>query len=186
MPDIRRQNRPKIKLCEEDTMFVFIRAVTYATLFIGFFLVYVPSQLLARLGVALPSSIGVQQLAGFVLAGFGGTVALWCVFTFARHGKGTPAPFDPPRLLVVSGPYRYVRNPMYIGAVTALLGAALYWSSTSLLAYAVIFLVCGHLFVVYWEEPVLSNTFGCQYEDYCHHVRRWLPRLPRLEHNADA
>ena len=166
-------------------MFVFIRAVTYATLFIGFFLVYVPAQLLARVGIALPSSTGLPQYAGFLLAGIGATAALWCVFTFAKYGKGTPAPFDPPRLLVIRGPYRYVRNPMYLGAVAALLGAALSWSSIPLLAYAAGFLVCSHLFVVYFEEPALTNTFGVQYEDYCRQVRRWLPRIPGLRHSAD-
>ena len=157
-------------------MFVFIRAVVYASLFIGFFLVYVPASLLARVGVATPPEYGLSHLVGAVLAGAGAVLALWCVFTFASRGRGTPAPFDPPRLLVAVGPYRYVRNPMYIGAVAALLGAALYWASASLLVYALAFAACSHLFVVSLEEPVLKRTFGPAYEDYCRNVRRWWPR----------
>src|ERR1700741_4558110 len=105
-------------------MFVFVRAVAYASLFIGFFLVYVPARLLARFGVVTPAEYGLPQFAGAVLAGAGGALALWCVLTFATRGRGTPAPFDPPRVLVVGGPYRYVRNPMYLGAIAALVGAA--------------------------------------------------------------
>jgi protein-S-isoprenylcysteine O-methyltransferase Ste14 len=157
-------------------VFVFMRAVTYASLFIGFFLVYVPANLLARVGAAAPPAYWLLQLTGAVLAGAGGVLALWCVFTFASRGRGTPAPFDPPRLLVVIGPYRYVRNPMYIGAVSALLGAALYWASVALLVYALIFAVCSHLFVVAFEEPVLRRKFEHAYEDYCRKVGRWWPR----------
>jgi len=158
-------------------MFVFIRAVVYASLFIGFFLVYVPASLLARVGIAMPPEYGWSQVGGAVLAGAGGVLALWCVLTFALRGRGTPAPFDPPRLLVVTGPYRYVRNPMYIGAVGALLGAALYWASASLLVYALAFAGCLYIFVVGFEEPVLKRTFGHAYEDYCRNVRRWWPRI---------
>ena len=135
-------------------MFVLIRTIAYASLFIGFFLVYVPASLLARVGVAAPTEYGLAQLAGSVLAGAGGALALWCIFTFATRGHGTPAPFDPPRVLVVVGPYRYVRNPMYLGAIGALLGAAVYLTSVALLVYALAFAACMHVFVVGFEEPL--------------------------------
>lgn len=70
----------------------------------------------------------------------------------------------------------YVRNPMYIGAVIALLGAALYWASVSLLAYALAFAACSHLFVVAFEEPVPRRKFERAYDDYCLRVGRWWPR----------
>src|SRR5437667_5160575 len=114
-------------------MFVLVRAVTYATLFIGLVLIYLPAQFLSGSGIVRPEIIGVRQVAGMIIGAMGATIALWCVFTFAFIGKGTPAPFDPPRRLVVRGPYRFVRNPMYIGAATALLGAALFYGSRSLL-----------------------------------------------------
>jgi protein-S-isoprenylcysteine O-methyltransferase Ste14 len=167
-------------------MFIFVRAITYASLFIGFFLVYVPASLLSRAGINSTAEIGLPQAAGAVLAGFGGALALWCIFTFATRGRGTPAPFDPPRLLVVLGPYRYVRNPMYIGAIAALAGAALYWTSTALLVYALAFAVCSHLFVVGFEEPFLRRTFGHAYLSYCQNVRRWWPRTHPNKYDAAA
>ncbi|MDR3772496.1 MAG: isoprenylcysteine carboxylmethyltransferase family protein, partial [Terracidiphilus sp.] len=112
---------------------------------------------------------------GMIVGGIGAVVALWCVSTFIWIGKGTPAPFDPPRRLVIRGPYRFVRNPMYMGAGTALAGAALFYRSPTLLAYVAIFLLVAHLFVLLYEEPTLRRTFGPEYEAYCHRVRRWWP-----------
>src|SRR5687767_185100 len=108
------------------SMFVIMRAIVYSTLFIGFLLVFLPARLLARAGVARPDDIGLEQFAGGSIAVAGTIVALWCIATFAVIGRGTPAPFDPPRGLVDRGPYRFVRNPMYIGAGMALAGAALF------------------------------------------------------------
>jgi protein-S-isoprenylcysteine O-methyltransferase Ste14 len=156
-------------------MFVFIRAVTYSTLFIGLVLVFLPAQLLPS-GIVRPETIGASQILGMVVAVGGGAIALWCILTFAVVGRGTPAPFDPPRRLVVSGPYAVVRNPMYIGAGLALVGAALSYQSLALLGYAAAFLLVTHLFVVLYEEPTLQRTFGTEYETYCRQVRRWWPR----------
>ena len=116
-------------------MFVFVRAVTYSTLFIGLVLVYVPARLLSWSGLVRPVAMEVQQVVGMVIGAAGSAVALWCIFAFASVGKGTPAPFDPPRRLVIRGPYRFVRNPMYIGAGLALAGAALFYESLPLLGY---------------------------------------------------
>ena len=158
-------------------MAVFFRAITYAVLFIGLVLVYVPANLLAWSGIDRPAQIGVQQVLGIGIGTAGALVALWCIFTFASVGRGTPAPFDPPRRLVIQGPYRFVRNPMYIGAGFALAGAALFYRSLSLLGYAGIFFLVAHLFVLWYEEPALRQAFGQDYEAYCHQVRRWWPSL---------
>src|SRR6188474_3006094 len=160
-------------------MFVLVRAVTYAVLFMGFLLIYIPARLLAWSGIVRPAAIELQQVAGMVLGAAGAAVVLWCIFTFVAIGRGTPAPFDPPRHLVIRGPYRYVRNPMYIGAGLALAGAALYSASFSLLAYAAVFLFATHLLVVGYEEPALRQSFGEEYEAYCSRVRRWWPRAWR-------
>lgn len=159
-------------------MFVLARAVTYATLFIGLLLVFVPARLLSWSGIRLPADTGIWQVAGMIVGAAGAAIAVACILTFALVGKGTPAPFDPPRRLVVRGPYRFVRNPMYVGAALALAGAALFYQSLSLAAYAGAFLLTMHAFVVMYEEPTLRQTFGNDYEAYRRHVRRWWPRNP--------
>lgn len=110
-------------------MIVLLRAVTYASLFIGVLLVFLPARVLELSGVTRPATIGPSQDVGGVLVLLGGSLALWCILTFVFVGRGTPAPFDPPRRLVTRGPYRVVRNPMYLGAGLTLLGAALFYGS---------------------------------------------------------
>jgi protein-S-isoprenylcysteine O-methyltransferase Ste14 len=157
-------------------MFVLARTITYAALFIALVLIYLPARVLSWSGIVRPA-MGVPQVAGMILGAAGAAVALWCVFAFAFIGRGTPAPFDPPRRLVVRGPYRFVRNPMYMGAALALASAALFYESWRLLGYACLFLLVTHLFVVLYEEPTLRRTFGQEYENYCVQVRRWWPNV---------
>ena len=156
---------------------ILIRTLTYASLFIGLLLIYVPTRLLAWSGIVGSATIEVPQVLGIIAGTFGAFIALWCIFTFTFIGKGTPAPFDPPQRLVIQGPYRFVRNPMYIGAGLALIGAGLFYESLSLLSYAGIFLIVCHLFVIGYEEPTLRRTFGDEYEEYCRKVGRWWPIL---------
>jgi protein-S-isoprenylcysteine O-methyltransferase Ste14 len=156
-------------------MFVAIRTLTYASLFIAFVLIYLPARVLAWAGIASPASLGPAQWIAMLLGFAGAALALWCVGAFAWIGKGTPAPFDPPRRLVIRGPYRFVRNPMYIGAALAVSSAALYFGSWALLIFAAGFLLVCHTFVRVYEEPHLRRVFGPEYQDYCRQVRRWLP-----------
>lgn len=156
-------------------MFILARAATYSALFIGFLLIFLPDRILSSTGITQPGSIGVWQIAGMVLAASGAALAISCIFTFVFVGRGTPAPFDPPRRLVVRGPYRLVRNPMYLGAGLALSGAALFYQSVPLLGYAGLFLLATHMFVVWYEEPTLRRTFAGEYEAYCRRVGRWWP-----------
>jgi protein-S-isoprenylcysteine O-methyltransferase Ste14 len=158
-------------------MWTFARALIYATLFISFFLVFLPARVLSRSGIPPVPQIGLWQVLGMILAAVGSAIALWCILTFVLQGKGTPAPFDPPRRLVVRGPYRFVRNPMYVGAGLALAGAALVYRSVPLLLYMGVFWVLLHALVVWYEEPTLRQTFGQEYEAYCEHAGRWWPRL---------
>jgi protein-S-isoprenylcysteine O-methyltransferase Ste14 len=118
------------------------------------------------------------QVAGMVIGAAGGVVALSCVLAFAVVGRGTPAPFVPPRRLVTRGPYRFVRNPMYIGVGLTFAGAAVFYKSLPLLGYTGLFVLASHLFVVCYEEPALRRTFGQEYDAYCGRVRRWWPTLP--------
>ncbi len=161
-------------------MFVLVRTITYATLFVGLLLVYLPSRILAWSGIVRPAAMGWPQFGGLVIGTAGALIALSCVCAFAFIGKGTPAPFDPPRRLVVRGPYRFVRNPMYIGAALAVAGAALFYKSVALAAFVAGFLLVTHLFVVLYEEPTLLRLFGPEYASYCQHVHRWRPSAHAL------
>src|SRR5262249_25995077 len=117
-----------------------------------------------------------------IITAIGAALAFWCILTFVFVGKGTAAPFDPPRRLVIGGPFRFVWNPMYISAMVAMIGVALSYGSLSILIYAgFIFLatLATHLFVIAYEEPVLPRTFGEEYKAYCRRVRRWMPSLRR-------
>jgi protein-S-isoprenylcysteine O-methyltransferase Ste14 len=96
---------------------------------------------------------------------------------FVRRGLGTPAPILPPQRLVVTGFYRYVRNPMYVAVLVVMLGEALVLASPAICFYMAIVAVCLHAWVVLYEEPGLRRRFGADYEDYCRRVPRWLPRI---------
>jgi len=156
-----------------------IRALAYSTLFVGLVLVFLPAQVLEWSGISPPAERGLAQIAGMVVGALGAALAAWCILTFSLVGRGTPAPFDPPRRLVAAGPYRRVRNPMYLGAGIALAGAALYYKSLALLGYLAAFLFVTNLFVLVYEEPTLRRTFGAGYEEYCRQVGRWWPRRAR-------
>ena len=115
--------------------------------------------------------------AGALLFVCGALLYLWCAWNFAVRGRGTPAPVDPPRELVVTGPYRYVRNPMYLGVLAMVVGEAAMLRAGVLLGYAGALLLAFHLFVTTYEEPILRKTFGASHERYSASVPRWLPRL---------
>jgi protein-S-isoprenylcysteine O-methyltransferase Ste14 len=167
-------------------MAALLRALIYASAFVGFLLVFVPARVLELSGVSRPAVLGVRQFAGAAVTLSGSALVLWCILTFALVGRGTQAPFDPPQRLVMRGAYRYVRNPMYLGAGLALGGAALFYGSMALLAYLGLLGVASHLFVRLYEEPTLRRTFGAQYALYCEAVRRWLPRWPRAASSSGA
>ncbi len=120
-----------------------------------------------------------SDIPGIVLMVAGGVLALACVGVFIVLGRGTPAPFDPPQEFVARGPYRYVRNPMYIGALTVLAGLALYQHSVSVLLLCLGLFLLVNLFLIVYEEPDLEARFGQRYEDYRKMVPRWIPRIER-------
>ena len=156
-------------------MLILLRALTYATLFVALFLVLVPQRILRASGYKWAGAPSWSELAGSALVISGFALVVWCLVTFAFIGKGTAAPFDPPRKLVVVGPYRFVRNPIYIGAIIAMLGAAMVLWSGWLVLYALVVLIATHLLVTLYEEPHLRRIFGQPYEDYLRTVHRWIP-----------
>jgi protein-S-isoprenylcysteine O-methyltransferase Ste14 len=116
---------------------------------------------------------------GVLLMIVGGAILLWCARDFALKGRGTPAPYDAPRMLVTAGLYEYVRNPMYVGVLTAIAGQALWHWSNRVVGYWVSVLIVFHLVVVLYEEPGLRRIFGDEYDRYRKRVPRWIPRLRR-------
>jgi len=117
------------------------------------------------------------QVAGGALIAAGMWVLLDSFIRFAMQGLGTPAPVLPTQSLVVTGWYRYVRNPMYVAVVAVILGQGLLFGNMRLLVYGAIVWLAFHLFVIGYEEPTLRATFGEQYEVFCREVSRWIPRL---------
>ncbi len=119
--------------------------------------------------------VSLNSAAGALLLLIGASIYLWCLWDFASFGRGTPAPIDPPKQLVVRGLYRYTRNPMYVGVLLVIFGWAVLFESLDLGIYGLAVANCFHLFVVLYEEPHLKRVLGQSYEQYCSRVSRWLP-----------
>ncbi|BCH34606.1 hypothetical protein MesoLjLc_65360 [Mesorhizobium sp. L-8-10] len=117
------------------------------------------------------------RLAGIALVLAGLPVLIDSFARFALQGLGTPAPVAPTRHLVVTGFYRHVRNPMYVAVLAVILGQALLFADVRLLAYGFVFWLACHLFVVFYEAPTLSRSFGTDYDVFRTNVPRWMPRL---------
>jgi len=155
-----------------------LKTLLFTVLVPGTVIIYIPFWLLTSQGGQLRLEVSSLWILGIIPFLLGVCLYLWCAWHFTFAGKGTPAPIDPPKHLVARGPYQIVRNPMYGGVVTALLGEALLFHSLHLVIYAALVLAIVHLFVVVVEEPLLRQKFGAAYQDYCAQVPRWIPRLP--------
>ena len=154
-------------------VYLAIRALFFVALLPGMVAGYVPYRLLLATGSLRIPVLGVSSLGALLLLLLGVTVLFRCVWDFFASGKGTLAPIDPPRFLVVRGLYRFTRNPMYNGVIAALLGEAWLFHSSSLLEYSLFVLVGFHLFVVLYEEPTLTARFQESYRAYRRSVPRW-------------
>ena len=116
------------------------------------------------------------ELLGLLFVLAGAALLVTCIFEFARSGRGTLSPVDPPKHLVVRGLYRYVRNPMYLAVTAILLGEVMLTRSGPLAVYWLIWFVVVNAFVIGYEEPTLRVQFGASYEEYLRTVGRWIPR----------
>jgi protein-S-isoprenylcysteine O-methyltransferase Ste14 len=156
-----------------------LKTLIHAILALGTLTILVPRLLLfSPIGVHRVD-LGIFRFLGVAPILIGALIYLWCAWDFTFAGKGTPAPIDPPRELVVRGLYRYVRNPMYVGLGAVLIGEALLFQSPALAAYAGIALLSFGLFVVFHEEPALTRKFGDSYRRYREAVPRWIPAIRR-------
>ncbi len=163
------------------TAFVLLRAAVVATVFVSLWTWFVPRWMAG--GAELHPRWSVPAV---VLMIVGGAIMLRCVWDFAWTGRGTPAPFDPPRTLVIKGLYRYVRNPMYVGMAVFLIGEAIALPQVTrpMLILLGVLAIVVTAFVMLYEEPTLRRLFGEDYLRYCTNVRRWIPRLTPFDNTA--
>ncbi|MCM3876343.1 MAG: isoprenylcysteine carboxylmethyltransferase family protein [Thermoanaerobaculia bacterium] len=156
-------------------MTLLLKNLLFTVLVPGTAAVYVP--LLLAQGRS-PASAWAVALALPAFA-VGLAIYAWCVWDFAAFGRGTPLPIDAPKRLVVRGLYRYTRNPMYLGVLTAISGWAVLFQIGVLAGYLLLVGTGFHLVVVLYEEPHLRKMFGDEYDAYRHRVGRWLPKPGR-------
>ena len=139
--------------------------------------VLVPYFILRAANVSLAAPIDLMQLTAILVAALGLYMIVWVSTAFVRQGQGTPNPIEPPTRLVVTGLYRFVRNPMYVGALLIILAEAVYFRSAWLGLYAFGIWAALHIALVIFEEPQLKKRFGADYEQYLTTVPRWIPKI---------
>jgi protein-S-isoprenylcysteine O-methyltransferase Ste14 len=152
---------------------------TVATIVVpGTACILVPYYILKASHVSLTPTIGLGQIFACLIMACGLFMILWVSTAFVRKGQGTPIPINPPTRLIIQGLYRYVRNPMYVGAILVVLSEVIYFHSGWLVVYAVGLWAALHTALVIFEEPQLRHRFGVEYEQYLSAVPRWIPKIP--------
>ena len=159
-------------------MWLFLKNLLFTVLVPGFVAGWVPLVFLLH-RAPLPAVWTPRHYAALPLLLVGAAIYLVCVWWFGVNGRGTPAPIDPPKKLVMRGPYRWVRNPMYLAALLLVLGEVVFFWHLTLALYLVFLASAFQIFVVAVEEAALRQRFGAIYSDYCNVTNRWLPRPPR-------
>ncbi len=147
-------------------------------LFPGTVAVYIPYRLLTPVTVSRPDSWSLPQIAAMLFLAIGVAILLKSIWSFARVGRGTLAPFDETNRLIVVGLYRYVRNPMYVGVMTILLAESWFFWSSRLLIYSSVCFVVANILVIGYEENRLRQKHGHEFRRYCENVGRWIPGKP--------
>jgi protein-S-isoprenylcysteine O-methyltransferase Ste14 len=155
-----------------------LRSLFFTLVVPGTVVVLIPYLIASPEGARLQGPWTPLQVVSLVIMVVGAAILVRCIWDFAAKGRGTLAPIDPPKQLVVQGLFRYVRNPMYLGVLVLLLGQTAFFESLALLRYTGIWFAVVHLVVVLYEEPSLRRRFGAPYERYCRSVHRWLPTRP--------
>ena len=153
-----------------------LRSLFWTLLLPGFFAGFLPWWYFGLSEVRLEWTNPLHIL-GVLFVASGAALLIACIVEFARSGRGTLSPADPPKELVVQGLYRYVRNPMYLSVSTIVLGEVMLTKSMALFIYWVVWFACANLFVMGYEEPYLRRQFGDSYVAYTRAVGRWIPRF---------
>jgi protein-S-isoprenylcysteine O-methyltransferase Ste14 len=151
---------------------LFLKNLIFTVLVPGTVAVFVPYRLLVSSRRFQQADFGLRWL-GLVPILFGVVLYLWCIWNFGAVGRGTPAPIDPPKTLVISGPFKYSRNPFYIAVLAVIFGQSWFFASRRVFLYGLLVWGAFHLFVRLYEEPTLSRLFGPSFERYCSTVPRW-------------
>ncbi len=154
-------------------MVLFLKILVFTVLVPGTVAGYIPWSIVQGVPLVVTPWVIPAGLCSVI----GVAIYLWCAYDFGVAGRGTPAPIDAPKRLVVRGLYQYVRNPMYVGVMIVLAGWNMLFRMASLLNYTIGVFVFFNLFVFFYEEPALKRQFGDEYMDYRSKVRRWLPRI---------
>ena len=154
-----------------------LKTILYMGSMHGLFTFYLPYQL-SLIDKSL-FDFGILRYLAFPLWLIGTLVILWCTVEILRWGRGTPAHFDPPKMLIINGLYRYVRNPIYLGALLVQLGYIIWFGPGVMISYFLFFVLAYHILIVFVEEPILRNAFGAAYEEYSKNVPRWIPHIKR-------
>jgi protein-S-isoprenylcysteine O-methyltransferase Ste14 len=160
------------------------RALVWPAIGTTLFVLVVPGTVIGLVPFWLSGWRVEEPLFGWLALRWAGAGVFFCglpvfidfLLQFVRQGHGTPAPIAPPRNLVVTGSFRYLRNPGYLGVLSLIVGQGLYFGSGGILIYAAGVALAFHLFVVLYEEPELRRRFGAEYEAYRRQVPRWIPR----------
>ena len=161
-----------------ENLWLFIRNVAMIILFPGTVTIYIPYRLLTPVIVPKPGSWSLSQYGAVLLLLVGAAILFKSIWSFARVGRGTLAPFDETKKLIVVGLYRYVRNPMYVGVMMTLLAETWFFWSRQLLIYAGICFVVANMLVIGYEENRLRYKYGDDFRRYCEYVGRWIPGKP--------
>lgn len=162
---------------------LFFKNLVFTLVVPGTVAVYIPVFIFPH----APVTLSLVALSGVIALAIGLIIYTWCIWDFGTAGRGTPAPIDPPKALVIGGLYNYTRNPMYLGVLCIIAGWALLFQSLGIAIYALCVAIVFHLFILFYEEPHLKSIFGASYGLYCNKVSRWLPfpSVPRIPKKGD-
>jgi len=156
-------------------MSLFIRNLFFTILQPGMVAGLIPFWLIGeKLNTTYIQPFTFYQCLGMLIFTVGVVLTLICILHFAVHGRGTLSPAEPTKKMVIAGPYRFSRNPMYMGVMMMLIGESIFFLSLVLSAYSLFIFLAFHLFITYFEEPRLRKDFGDDYAEYLKKVRRWL------------
>jgi protein-S-isoprenylcysteine O-methyltransferase Ste14 len=171
--------KPKIT----EILLASLGTLLFLFLILPFFFIWIPYKILSFTNNIYLFDIGVFRYCGWIPIVLGFVIYFWCSLSFLIFGKGTPLIFHPTKKLVVKGSYRYIRNPMYVGALLIVSGEALLFQSKGLFIFALVIFVDTNIRILAFEEPNLANKFGESYEQCRKSVRRWIPRLKPYREN---